>query len=97
MPKVFCPECQNIVSSFAEACPGCGFPIKKYIKEAKLSDFSKTFICPKCGSFSTATDVVHQCFKHLNQQQLQFQIHHGLKQKMKLIHIFILSLKNVIK
>ena len=58
MPKVFCPECQNIVSSFAEACPGCGFPIKKYIKEAKLSDFSKTFICPKCGSFSTATDVV---------------------------------------
>ena len=28
------------------------------IKDAKLNDFSKTFVCPKCGSFSTATDVV---------------------------------------
>lgn len=58
MSKVFCPECQNIVSSYAETCPDCGFPISKYIKDAKLNDFSKTFVCPKCGSFSTATDVV---------------------------------------
>lgn len=58
MSKVFCPECQNIVSSYAETCPDCGFPISKYIKDAKLNDFSKTFVCPKCGSFSTVTDVV---------------------------------------
>ena len=34
------------------------YELAKYIKDAKLNDFSKTFVCPKCGSFSTATDVV---------------------------------------
>lgn len=58
MSKVFCPECGKILSQYAETCPDCGFPISKYIKDAKLNDFSKTFVCPKCGSFSTATDVV---------------------------------------
>lgn len=58
MSKVFCPECGKILSQYAESCPDCSFPIAKYIKDANLTDFSKTFICPKCGSFSTATDVV---------------------------------------
>ena len=58
MSKVFCPECGKILSQYAETCPDCSFPIAKYVKDANLTDFSKTFICPKCGSFSTATDVV---------------------------------------
>ena len=55
MSKVFCPECGKILSQYAETCPDCSFPIAKYVKDANLTDFSKTFICPKCGSFSTAT------------------------------------------
>lgn len=58
MSKVFCPECGKILSQYAETCPDCSFPIAKYVKDANLTDFSKTFVCPKCGSFSTATDVV---------------------------------------
>lgn len=29
MGMVVCPECNEHVSQYAEACPMCGFPIKK--------------------------------------------------------------------
>lgn len=58
MSKVFCPECNKEVSSYAESCPDCGFPIAKYLKDNNLADFSKTFVCPKCGWSWTATDLI---------------------------------------
>ena len=36
---------------------GCGDGYAELISKHK-EELSKTFICPKCGSFSTATDVV---------------------------------------
>lgn len=45
MSKVFCPECKKILSQYAENCPDCSFPIAKYINDANLTDFSKTFVC----------------------------------------------------
>lgn len=35
MALLECPECKNQVSEFAEACPKCGYPIKKMAKEKK--------------------------------------------------------------
>ena len=58
MSKVLCPECGKILSQYAESCPNCSFPIAKYVQNAHLTDFSKTFVCPKCGSFNTSTDIV---------------------------------------
>lgn len=58
MSKVFCPECKKILSQYAESCPDCGFPIAKYIKNANLTDFSKTFVCPKCGNWSDTNSIV---------------------------------------
>lgn len=58
MSKVFCPECGKILSQYAESCPECSFPISKYIKDAKLTDFSKTFVCPKCGNWSDTNSIV---------------------------------------
>lgn len=37
-----CPECGRDVSSQANSCPGCGFPIKNYLKDfQKQQDESK--------------------------------------------------------
>ena len=33
MSLIKCPECDRDVSDQAEACPNCGYPIQKYIKE----------------------------------------------------------------
>lgn len=37
MPLIKCPECNNDVSTAAETCPKCGYPIKKYI-ERKIDE-----------------------------------------------------------
>ena len=57
MSKVFCPECGKILSQYAETCPDCSFPIAKYVKDANLTDFSKTFVCPKCGYWSAMNSI----------------------------------------
>lgn len=41
MALIKCPECGNEVSSVADACPKCGYPIKKYVNfmfKEKISD-----------------------------------------------------------
>lgn len=58
MSKVMCPECKKILSQYAETCPDCSFPIAKYVKDANLTDFSKTFVCPKCGYWSDMNHIV---------------------------------------
>ncbi|MEQ3232390.1 hypothetical protein [Fusicatenibacter saccharivorans] len=57
MSKVLCPECRKILSQYAESCPNCSFPIAKYVQDAHLTDFSKTFICPKCGYWSDMNSI----------------------------------------
>lgn len=49
MSTIICPECGKTISSFAEQCPTCGFPMASFLKEHELSDFDKTWVCPKCA------------------------------------------------
>ncbi len=48
MSLIKCPECEREISDKAEFCIGCGFPIKKYLKNEEAKDNEK--ICPYCGS-----------------------------------------------
>ena len=42
MSLVHCPECKkNNVSDSAEACPNCGFPIKKYFEKRKDKQYNE--------------------------------------------------------
>lgn len=49
MSEIICPECNEEISSYAKACPHCGFPMDEYLKEHNLTDFNKTWICTKCA------------------------------------------------
>lgn len=49
MGLVFCPECNKKVSQYAETCPECGFPIKKFMDDNNITDVTKAFVCPKCA------------------------------------------------
>lgn len=50
---VICPECGTEVSQHTDKCIKCGFPIKDFIADHDLSDFEKTFVCPKCGNYES--------------------------------------------
>lgn len=49
MSMVHCPECNKIVSQYAESCHGCGFPIKKFLDEHSIQNPENFLICPKCA------------------------------------------------
>lgn len=49
MSEIFCPECHKEISSYAKSCPTCGFPMADFLKNHKLLDFNKVWICTKCG------------------------------------------------
>ena len=49
MSLVFCPECNQKVSQYADICPECGFPIKNLIDKQNITDLNKLFVCPKCA------------------------------------------------
>lgn len=49
MSKIICPECGKIISSYANSCPNCDFPVEKYLKENHLDIINKVCICPKCA------------------------------------------------
>ena len=51
MGLVVCPECKNDVSQYAESCPTCGFPVKSFMEEHKLTDIKKVWVCPKCAYY----------------------------------------------
>jgi hypothetical protein len=36
MPLISCPDCSQRVSSSAESCPNCGFPISKHSTTGKV-------------------------------------------------------------
>lgn len=37
MALINCPECENEISSAAEGCPHCGFPVAKYLQEKEAA------------------------------------------------------------
>lgn len=45
MSLIICPECKKQVSEYADTCPNCGYPIKKY---NSLKDI-ESIKCPICG------------------------------------------------
>lgn len=49
MSKIICPECGKVISSYANSCPDCGFPVEKYLKEHNIINLQKCLVCPKCG------------------------------------------------
>ena len=49
MSMVHCPECNKIVSQYAESCPECGFPIKKFLDEHGIQNPENFLLCPKCA------------------------------------------------
>lgn len=49
MGLVICPECNAEVSQYSESCPSCGFPIKNFMEDNKLTDINSVLICPKCS------------------------------------------------
>lgn len=51
MALVICPECGNKISQYADICNQCGFPLQKYLDKNKITDLTKTLICPKCGGY----------------------------------------------
>jgi hypothetical protein len=34
MSLIICPECENRISAHADACPHCGFPVRRFVKPA---------------------------------------------------------------
>lgn len=46
MSLIICPECKKQVSEYADICPNCGYPIKKYnmIKDVE------SIKCPLCNT-----------------------------------------------
>ena len=50
---LLCPECNKLVSQFAESCPNCGFPIKKFLDDHNITDPEKFLLCPKCAHGQT--------------------------------------------
>ena len=50
MGLVICPECSKEVSQYAESCPACGFPIKKFMDKNKLFNTNSLWICPTCAN-----------------------------------------------
>ena len=44
MTLVTCAECNKKISSFANACPSCGFPIKRKKHKAERSNYFKTVV-----------------------------------------------------
>lgn len=53
MPLIKCPECGKDVSTYADACPHCGFPIKKEAQKpiAKVEKLVTDYPKPKSSSW----------------------------------------------
>lgn len=50
MGMICCPECKKKISSFANICPSCGFPIEKFLNDNNITDVDNTvLVCPKCA------------------------------------------------
>ena len=42
MALITCPECQAQVSSVAQSCPKCGYPVSEHVAELRAAYFGET-------------------------------------------------------
>jgi hypothetical protein len=52
MALILCPDCRKKVSSQADVCVNCGYPIKDYVENADTLLFKSHTVCPKCNSLN---------------------------------------------
>ena len=56
MPLIKCPDCKKDISSFAEACPHCGYPLAKIKKQEEMrirrEEHLKHAPTPSCSNCS---------------------------------------------
>lgn len=74
---VVCPECGKQLSQYAEMCPGCGFPIKKFITEHNFTDLDKAMICPKCAHIYRSIGAAILKCRYCNTDLVQTDIEKG--------------------
>lgn len=91
---IICPDCNENVSIHAEICPHCGRPIKKYLEENNINDFTKGFICPRCGDKEAlyftpyrrvSCEYCHIPFIQTKYEIVDFFNHHG-ENKEDILH-----------
>lgn len=91
---IICPDCNENVSIHAEICPHCGRPIKKYLEENNINDFTKGFICPRCGDKEAlyftpyrrvSCEYCHIPFIQTKYEIVDFFNHHG-ESKEDILH-----------
>lgn len=62
MALINCPECGRQVSSQAEKCPGCGFPIGKLNQQPNYSQIQRQSVqmqtCPQCGLVHPVSQLI---------------------------------------
>ena len=58
MSKIIC-ECGEMISSYADAYPKCGFPMAKYLREHNMEDDSKMWVCPTCGRLAKSLHMIN--------------------------------------
>lgn len=88
MALIICPECNQEISSNADICIHCGFPIKTFLKDNNLDDFNHLKICPKCANTNSSRmpDIlpVNLKCRHCGTQVVQTDIPlNGLNGKFK--------------
>jgi len=61
MALISCPECKTQVSSFAKACPICGYPINSNIIPGEPSSNQQLGNCPDCGGRGEVRVACYKC------------------------------------
>lgn len=84
--KIHCPECNKVISQYAESCPECGFPLQKFLNENNLHNFDKFLLCPKCahGQYLQALDIIDPYVKCEYCGEIIVETNEDIKQMMKL-------------
>jgi hypothetical protein len=64
MALTSCPECSREVSTAAEACPSCGFPMSKVAQREK-SDGPGCYACRRQATTRCVSCGAYSCAEHL--------------------------------
>lgn len=85
MGLVYCPECNEKISQFADTCPKCSFPLKIFMKEHGFTDISKACVCPKCGNINDM-DFLPFKFKCDYCETFLIQTKYTMQESFKIMH-----------
>lgn len=85
MGLVYCPECNEKISQFADTCPKCSFPLKNFMKEHNFTDITKACVCPKCGNISDM-DFLPFKFKCDYCGAFLIQTQYTMQESFKILH-----------